>query len=123
MTRQPNHSFTASEYMAALIVLALSVGVGIGVYFLYKAKNFGPAIILGGLDMILLAGCFDPINALWHLVPFTFHPLVKRPYSLEQRILRRAGFFVVVVGVIYVCGGKPWLLKIQHTVRRYLKLP
>ncbi|MGH8751566.1 MAG: hypothetical protein ACREUV_07655 [Burkholderiales bacterium] len=63
--------YSVTETLLAIIFLTATIVLEAhAISLVFKGQKF-PALEYAGMGMIFFSGCFDPINTIWAMLPFT----------------------------------------------------
>jgi hypothetical protein len=96
----------AIEIATALLVFVAFVALATYTIHLYLRDGISYNVAaVGGFALVVLGGCFDPVNFLWLCLPFTFRDVVvPARYSQIGLFVGLAGVPFFIVGLI----GRLW---------------
>ena len=97
------------DSMMATIVLACA-GFILLAFSLWNFLRLhtGAGMKLLGFSLFFFGGCFDPVNSLWHWLPFTTRDIVQSP-----KYFRCVGLFLLIGCICIAIGwyGDGWLFE------------
>ncbi len=99
----------AGEATLPISVLLFVCSLAIAGYGAYRFVDGHPytGLKFVGFSITVLGGCFDPINYLWLLLPFTFSHIVKSPrYARLTFPVMIIGWVLIIIGWV----GDGWLV-------------
>jgi hypothetical protein len=89
------------EIILALLLFALSIALAVHAVSSYKAGNVFYGVKYTGFAILILSGCFDPVNYVWLCLPFTSKLVVKGRAGKIQMACLATGLFIVVANWLF----------------------
>lgn len=105
-SRQLKRPSKAMEIILGLALFVASLALARYAFSLYaQGKQYGALEVIG-FSIIVLGGCFDPVNFIWICLPFTRKQVaVPARFEAVGWLIGGIGFMFFVVGAI----GRHWL--------------